>query len=158
MPFAVQPHALGPRELARAADLLREAAALSSQPTLKAFLTGRAEAFLSNDYYASDVAWMELDASIEPTIGPYEVYEDEWFNYKAAFEAFIAVRDAEAAFVDTWTPLRLRVSVGQRFYFNDQQLTLGNETRTLRKGDSYCAPGGVTHSVKAGPRGARARP
>ena len=36
---------------------------------------------------------MELDASIEPTIGPYEVYEDEWFNYKAAFEAFITVRD-----------------------------------------------------------------
>ena len=80
-------------ELARAADLLREAAALTSQPTLKAFLNSRAEAFLSNDYYASDVAWMELDASIEPTIGPYEVYEDEWFNAKAAFEAFIAVRD-----------------------------------------------------------------
>jgi hypothetical protein len=80
-------------ELARAAVLLREAAALTSQPTLKSFLTSRAEAFLSNDYYASDVSWMELDASIEPTIGPYEVYEDEWFNAKAAFEAFIAVRD-----------------------------------------------------------------
>ena len=37
---------------------------------------------------------MELDASIEPTIGPYEVYQDEWFNFKAAFEAFITVRDA----------------------------------------------------------------
>jgi len=36
---------------------------------------------------------MELDASIEPTIGPYEVYEDEWFNYKAAFESFITLRD-----------------------------------------------------------------
>ncbi len=85
-------------ELARAADLLREAAALTTQPTLKAFLSSRADAFLSNDYYASDVAWMELDASIEPTIGPYEVYEDEWFNAKAAFEAFIAVRDdAETA-------------------------------------------------------------
>ena len=36
---------------------------------------------------------MELDAAIEPTIGPYEVYEDEWFNAKAAFEAFITVRD-----------------------------------------------------------------
>ncbi len=80
-------------ELARAAELLREAAALTAQPTLKAFLTSRADAFLSNDYYASDVAWMELDASIEPTIGPYEVYEDEWFNAKAGFEAFIAVRD-----------------------------------------------------------------
>ena len=80
-------------ELALAASLLREAAGLTAQPTLKAFLNGRADAFISNDYYASDVAWMELDASIEPTIGPYEVYEDEWFNFKAAFEAFITIRD-----------------------------------------------------------------
>src|SRR6185503_18453321 len=80
-------------ELARAAALLREAAELTTEPTLKRFLTTRAEAFLNDDYYASDVAWMELDASIEPTIGPYEVYEDEWFNFKAAFEAFITVRD-----------------------------------------------------------------
>jgi tetratricopeptide (TPR) repeat protein len=85
-------------ELAHAAALLREAAALTRQPTLKTFLEKRAQAFLSNDYYDSDVAWMELDASIEPTIGPYEVYEDEWFNYKAAFEAFITMRDeAESA-------------------------------------------------------------
>jgi hypothetical protein len=80
-------------ELTRAAELLREAAGLTQQPTLKNFLTRRAAAFVSNDYYDSDVAWMELDASIEPTIGPYEVYEDEWFNAKAAFEAFITVRD-----------------------------------------------------------------
>jgi hypothetical protein len=81
-------------ELARVAELLREAAALTTQPTLKAFLDKRAQALITNDYYDSDVAWMELDASIEPTIGPYEVYEDEWFNYKAAFESFITVRDA----------------------------------------------------------------
>ena len=80
-------------ELAQAANLLRQAAQLTNEPTLKKFLTARADAFLSNDYYASDVAWMELDATIEPTIGPYEVYEDEWFNAKAAFEAFITVRD-----------------------------------------------------------------
>jgi hypothetical protein len=80
-------------EVAHAAALLREAAALTTQPTLKSFLEKRAAALLSNDYYDSDVAWMELDASIEPTIGPYEVYEDEWFNYKAAFESFITLRD-----------------------------------------------------------------
>ena len=80
-------------ELTLAASLLREAAQLTTQPTLKKFLASRADAFISNDYYASDVAWMELDSSIEPTIGPYEVYEDEWFNFKAAFEAFITVRD-----------------------------------------------------------------
>ncbi len=85
-------------ELAEMARHLREAAAATSQPTLKAFLESRAAAFLSNDYYASDVDWMKLDASIEPTIGPYEVYADEWFNYKAAFEAYITVRDeAETA-------------------------------------------------------------
>jgi hypothetical protein len=80
-------------ELAIAAQHLRAAAASTAQPTLKAFLESRAAAFASNDYYDSDVKWMELDATIEPTIGPYEVYEDEWFNYKAAFEAFITVKD-----------------------------------------------------------------
>ncbi len=80
-------------ELAIAAQHLRAAAAATAQPTLKAFLESRAVAFVTNDYYDSDVKWMELDATIEPTIGPYEVYEDEWFNYKAAFEAFITVKD-----------------------------------------------------------------
>ena len=85
-------------ELAIAAQHLRAAAAATAQPTLKAYLESRAAAFLSNDYYDSDVKWMELDATIEPTIGPYEVYEDEWFNYKAAFEAFITLKDqAESA-------------------------------------------------------------
>ena len=82
-------------ELQEASRLLSEAAALTSQPTLQSFLDKRAKAFLSNDYFESDIAWMELNASIEPTIGPYEVYEDEWFNYKAAFESFIAVVDAK---------------------------------------------------------------
>ena len=80
-------------ELTLAAALLREAAKAASEPTLQRFLSTRAEAFLSNDYYQSDVAWMELKGAIEPTIGPYEVYEDEWFNYKAAFESFITVQD-----------------------------------------------------------------
>jgi hypothetical protein len=79
--------------LVTAASYLREAAKLTAQPTLKKFLELRADAFLSNDYFASDIAWMELDASIEPTIGPYETYEDEWFGYKAAFEAFVTLRD-----------------------------------------------------------------
>ncbi|HEY7290215.1 MAG TPA: hypothetical protein VH583_10300 [Vicinamibacterales bacterium] len=85
-------------ELVRAAGLLREAAQATSEPTLKRFLTLRADAFLSNDYYESDVAWMELKGAIEPTIGPYEVYEDDLFNYKAAFEAYVTIQDeAETA-------------------------------------------------------------
>jgi hypothetical protein len=78
-----------------AAKLLREAAALTTNASLKSFLSKRADAFLSNDYYASDVAWMDLDSPIEPTIGPYEVYMDELFNYKAAFESFITIRNDE---------------------------------------------------------------
>jgi len=81
-----------------AARLLKEAAELTTNATLKTFLTKRADAFLSDDYYASDVAWMDLDAPIDVTIGPYETYEDELFGYKAAFEAFITLRDeAESA-------------------------------------------------------------
>jgi len=82
-------------DLAKTAGLLREAAALTGNASLKKFLTLRADAFLSNDYYASDVAWMDLDAPLEITIGPYETYNDELFGYKAAFEAYITIRDEE---------------------------------------------------------------
>ncbi len=82
-------------ELQRAAGLLRDAAAATDNPSLKRYLTKRADAFLSNDYYASDVAWMDLDSPIDVTIGPYEVYMDDLFNYKAAFEAFITLRNDE---------------------------------------------------------------
>src|SRR5213078_639468 len=81
-----------------AAKFLREAAALATNSTLKNFLEKRANAFGSNDYYDSDVAWMDLDSLIEVTIGPYETYEDELFGYKAAFEAYVTLRDeAESA-------------------------------------------------------------
>lgn len=77
-----------------AAKLLREAAALTTNPSLKDFLSKRADAFASNDYYASDVAWMDLNSPIDVTIGPYETYEDELFGYKAAFEAYVTLTDA----------------------------------------------------------------
>ena len=80
-------------DLQKAAGLLREAAALTDNASLKKFLTLRADAFLSNDYYASDVAWMDLDSPLEVTIGPYETYNDELFGYKAAFESYITIRD-----------------------------------------------------------------
>jgi hypothetical protein len=82
-------------ELTRAVQLLGQAADLTPNPSLKNFLRLRAQAFLSNDYYASDVAWMQLDAPIDVTIGPYETYNDEVFGYKAAFEAYITLRDEQ---------------------------------------------------------------
>src|SRR6266850_938417 len=77
-----------------AAKLLSEAAALTTNRTLKDFLSKRADAFASNNYYPSDVAWMDLKAPIDVTIGPYETYENELFGYKAAFEAYVTLTDA----------------------------------------------------------------
>jgi len=86
------------KDLTACAQDLRDAAKLTDNATLKHFLETRAAAFLSNDYYASDVAWMDLDAPLDVTIGPYETYNDEVFGYKAAFEAYINIRDdAETA-------------------------------------------------------------
>jgi hypothetical protein len=80
-------------DLLRAADLLKEAASLTDNATLKRFLTTRAEAFLSNDYKESDLAWMDLDSQLDITIGPYETYNDELFGYKASFQAYVNIRD-----------------------------------------------------------------
>jgi hypothetical protein len=80
-------------ELERAGKLLREAAALTDNASLRRFLTTRADAFGSNNYYESDLAWMDLDAPVDVTYGPYETYQDELFGYKAAFEAYVNVRD-----------------------------------------------------------------
>jgi len=92
VPYAEEYKAL----LAKASTLLNEAADLVGNESLAKFLRLRAKAFQSNDYYESDMAWMDVvDNVIDITIGPYEVYEDALFNYKAAFEAFLCVRDPE---------------------------------------------------------------
>jgi hypothetical protein len=81
-------------ELERAAGLLRRAAEFVDHPALATYLRSRAEAFLSDDYFQSDVDWVTVrDSELEVTIGPYEVYEDGLFNYKAAFECFLTLRD-----------------------------------------------------------------
>lgn len=74
-----------------AADHLRRAAGMTGNASLRRFLESRAAAFASDDYYASDMDWMDLDSPIEITIGPYETYEDTLFGYKAAFEAYVTV-------------------------------------------------------------------
>ncbi len=79
-----------------AARALTQAAELTTNASLKRYLESRARAFLSNDYYESDMAWMDLEGNlVDPTIGPYEVYEDRLLGYKAAFEAFITIKDLE---------------------------------------------------------------
>jgi len=88
------------RLMNEAADILTADVAKAQLPrgvdytTLAAFLRSRAAAFQSNDYFQSDMDWMDIrDNIIDVTIGPYEVYEDGLFNYKAAFEAIIAIRN-----------------------------------------------------------------
>jgi len=76
-----------------AAQRLREAAAITDNAQLKTYLTKLAEAFGTDDYRDSDMAWMDLGGPIEVVIGPYEVYEDEMFNDKASFESFVTVVD-----------------------------------------------------------------
>src|SRR5688572_21866389 len=77
-----------------AAKLLEQAAAKTSNPSLKKFLTLRAQAFRTDDYYESELAWMDLkDTPIEIAVGPYEVYTDELYGRKTAFEAFVTLRD-----------------------------------------------------------------
>eukprot|EP00252_Welwitschia_mirabilis_P017861 TRINITY_DN3977_c0_g1_i1.p1 TRINITY_DN3977_c0_g1~~TRINITY_DN3977_c0_g1_i1.p1 ORF type:complete len:777 (+),score=147.62 TRINITY_DN3977_c0_g1_i1:111-2441(+) len=79
-----------------AAAFLHKAGEIADTPSLKRLLKSKGDAFLSNDYYDSDVAWMELDSQLDVTIGPYETYEDALFGYKASFEAVIGIRDGHA--------------------------------------------------------------
>jgi len=78
-----------------AAALMHEAADITTNESLKTFLNLRADAFFTDDYYESEFAWMDLKGPIEVVIGPYEVYTDNLFAYKAAFEAFITVKNPE---------------------------------------------------------------
>ncbi|QSX41373.1 dipeptidyl-peptidase 3 family protein [Shewanella cyperi] len=81
-----------------AAKLLEEAAAITSNASLKHFLSLRAKAFRSDDYFQSEIAWMDLkDTPIEVAIGPYETYTDGLFGYKTAFEAFVTIKDPQAS-------------------------------------------------------------
>ena len=81
-------------QLTAAAELLREAAALADDSQFSEYLKARAEAFLSNDYYASDMLWMDMkNNAIDVVIGPIETYEDRLFGYKAAFESYVLLKD-----------------------------------------------------------------
>jgi hypothetical protein len=77
-----------------AAKLLEQAADVTTNPSLKKFLTLRAKAFRTDDYFESELAWMDLkDTPIEVAIGPYEVYTDNLYGRKTAFEAFVTLKD-----------------------------------------------------------------
>jgi hypothetical protein len=81
-------------QIGRIAALLREAAGLAEDADFANYLRLRAEALESDDYQASDMAWMDMKNNpIELVIGPIEVYQDALFNYRAAFETFVLIKD-----------------------------------------------------------------
>lgn len=82
-----------------AAKLLSEVSELVDNKSLAKYLSSRSKAFLSNEYIESDIDWLNIDkkATIDVTIGPYEVYEDELLNQKASFEAFICLTDLDGS-------------------------------------------------------------
>ena len=72
------------------------AAELAEDPGFKNYLELRAQALLSNEYFESDIAWMDMkDNMIDVVIGPIETYEDQLYGNKASFETFILIKDME---------------------------------------------------------------
>jgi hypothetical protein len=81
-------------DLGPAAQALREAAAITTNASLKSYLLQRADDLLANDYYKSDCLWIDLkDTLAELVIGPFEVYEDGLMGIKAAYESFVYIND-----------------------------------------------------------------
>ena len=83
-------------KLDKAVKLMEEAANLAEEPSLQLYLRLRAKAFRNDDYFKSDMAWMDMKNNIiDFVVGPIENYEDELFGYKTAYEAAILVKDKE---------------------------------------------------------------
>ena len=81
-------------EINEIADLLVQASALAEDEEFAAYLKLRAKAMKSDDYQASDMAWMDMKNNpIELVIGPIETYQDALFGYRAAFETFVLIKD-----------------------------------------------------------------
>ncbi|AJP42915.1 hypothetical protein EP12_03580 [Alteromonas australica] len=82
------------QSLSRAADILRKAATFADNQAFAEYLTLRAEALVTDEYFESDMAWMDMKTNpIELVLGPIETYEDQLFGYKAAFEAYVLIKD-----------------------------------------------------------------
>jgi len=81
-------------KIEKAASLIRQAAELAGDPGLKRYLELRADALLTDNYYDSDMAWLDMkNNTIDFVVGPIENYEDQLFGYKTSHEAFILVKD-----------------------------------------------------------------
>lgn len=124
-----------------AARLLEQAAAITTNPSLKTFLTLRAQSFRTDDYFQSELAWMDLkDTPIEVAIGPYETYTDRLMGQKTAFEAFVTLKDpAESAALDKY-----------KAYLKDMEanLPIDDKYKNFKRG--FASPISVAEQVHGG--------
>ncbi|WP_375205405.1 dipeptidyl-peptidase 3 family protein [Hyphococcus sp.] len=123
-----------------AAELMREAAEITTNESLKTFLTLRAESFLTDDYYESEMAWMDLEGPIEAAIGPYEVYTDNLFGYKTAYEAFITIKNPEES----------AALAKYKDYLRDMEANLPVEENYKNFKRGFESPIAVTYQVHGG--------
>jgi len=124
-----------------AARLLEQAAARTSNASLKHFLTLRAQAFRSNDYYESEMAWMDVSGTpIEVVIGPYEVYVDNLFAVKTAFESYVTVAD----------PARSAALARYKALLPDMERNLPVDARYKNANRPFASPILVTEQVYSG--------
>jgi hypothetical protein len=127
--------------LTPAAKLLQQASQITTNPSLKRFLDLRAKAFLSDDYYESELAWMDLkDTPIEVAIGPYETYTDKLYGQKTAFEAFVTLKNpAESAALDKY-----------KKYLRDMEANLPVDERYKNFKRGFESPIAVAEQVHGG--------
>lgn len=81
-------------EIDQICTLLDQAIELAENNGLKNYLIERKKAFQTDDYFASDMAWMDMkDSRIDFVVGPIENYDDCFQKAKAAYEAYILLKD-----------------------------------------------------------------
>ena len=94
--YSIPYHVFFKDDIAKAANLLEDAAKLADDPGFKKYLNLRAQALRTDNYYDSDMAWMDMkDNLIDFIVGPIENYEDQLYNYKASHEAYVLVKDMD---------------------------------------------------------------
>lgn len=93
---AVPYHKEHAEKVKKIAGCISEAALLAEDPGFKNYLEKRAKALLTDEYFESDIAWMEMkNSTLDFVVGPIESYEDALFGYKTSYEAYILVKDIE---------------------------------------------------------------
>ena len=94
--YSIPYHENFKNQLSKAAEYLTKASELAEDAGLKKYLKLRATALMTDDFYASDLAWMDMkNANIDMVVGPIENYEDQLFGYKTSYSAYILVKDIE---------------------------------------------------------------